>query len=82
MYTVRAMNQNNRRKDFVPVYIFIDCTTSLRHYNSINPRTASITHYHEEGEDTKRKQTFQWDMFFSATFQCSKLLQHVFQIQK
>ena len=71
MYTVRTMNQNNRRKDFVPVYIFIDCATSLKHYNnyyfSINPRSAFIVHYHEEGNNIKRKQTFQChycDMFF------------------
>ena len=70
MYTVRTMNQNNRRKDFVPVYIFIDCATSLKHYNnylSINPKSAFIVHYHEEGNNIKRKQTFQChycDMFF------------------
>ena len=63
MYTVRAINQNNRRQDFVPVYIFIDCATSLKHYNnyyfSINPRSAFIAHYHEETKNTKRKQTSQ-----------------------
>ena len=70
MYTVRAMNQNNRRKDFVTVYIFIDCATSLKHYNnyyfSINPRSAFIAYYHEEDKNIKRKETFQChysDMF-------------------
>ena len=63
MYTVRAMNENNRRKDFVPVYIFIDCGTSLKHFDnyyfSINPKSAFIAHYYKEGKNTKRKQTFQ-----------------------
>ena len=63
MYTVRAMTQNNKKKDFVTVYTFIDCATSLKYYSnyyfSINPRSAFIAHYHEEGRNTKRKQTFQ-----------------------
>ena len=65
------MNQNNRRKGFLPIYIFIHCTTSLKHYNnyyfSINPRSAFIAHYHKESKNTKRKQTFQChycDMIF------------------
>ena len=71
MYDVRAINQNNRRKDFVPGYVFIDCTASLKHYNNyyfyINLRSALIVHYHEEGKNSKRKQTFKGhycDMFF------------------
>ena len=81
MYTVRAMNQNNRRKDFVTVYIFIDCATSLKHYNnyyfSINPRSVFIAHYHEADKNIKRKQTFQChycDMFSRYK---NKFIRHV-----
>ena len=52
MLTVRALNQDQRRKDYLPVYIFIDCTTNLRHYNNYyffeNPKSAFVAHYEEE----------------------------------
>ena len=77
------MNQNNRRKDFVPGYIFIDCATSLKHYNnyyfSINPRSAFIANYQEEGLNIKRKQTFQChycDMFFRYKNKFITLVKH------
>ena len=48
MYSVRAMNQDNRRKDYLPVNIFIDCSTSLKHFNnyyfSRNPKSAFVAH--------------------------------------
>ena len=28
------MNLNNWRKDFVPVYIFIDCAAGVEYYNN------------------------------------------------
>ena len=49
MHPVLAINQNNRRKDFVPVYIFIDCATRLKLFNyyyfSINLRSTFISIY-------------------------------------
>ena len=71
MYTVRAMNQDSRRKDYLPVYISIDCATSLKHYNnyyfSSTSNSAFIAHYHEQGKKHEEK----WDPSMS-------LLQHVF----
>ena len=71
MYTVRALNQDSRRKDYLPVYIFIDCATSLKHYSnnyfSDNLKAAFVAHYEEEGKNTKIKETYQcdyWDLFF------------------
>ena len=62
MLTVRAINQNTRKKNYLPVYIFIDCATSPKHFNnyfSNNPKSAFVTHYVEEGKNTKRKETYQ-----------------------
>ena len=33
MYIVRAMNEDSRRKDFIPIYIFINCAVSIEHCN-------------------------------------------------
>ena len=81
MYIVRAMNQDDRRKDYLSLYIFIDCATILKHYSnyyfSRNPKSASVAHYEEEGKKTKRKETFQChycDMFFRYR---KKFLKHV-----
>ena len=58
-YTVRAMNQDSRRKDYLPVYISIDCATSLKHYNnyyfSTTSNSAFIAHYHEQGKKYEEK---------------------------
>ena len=70
------------RKDFVLVYIFIHCATSLKHCNNyyfpINLSSAAfIAHYHKEGKNTKRKQTLQchhWGMFFRYK---NKFIKHV-----
>ena len=71
MYIARALNQDKKRKEYIPVYIFIDCATGLKHYNnyyfSVFPKSPFMAHYHEEGKNTKRKQTFRChyrDMFF------------------
>ena len=71
LYTIRAMNQDSRRKNYIPVYIFIDCAFSVKHYNnyyfSTNPKCAFIVHYHEEGKNTRSKESFQchyWNTFF------------------
>ena len=57
MLTVKALNQDQRRKDYLPVYIFIDCATSLRHYNNYyfreNLKSAFVAHYEEEKKNTK-----------------------------
>ena len=59
MYTVRAMNQDSRKKDYLPVYISIDCATSLKHYNnyyfSSTSNSAFIAHYHEQGKKHEEK---------------------------
>ena len=64
------MNQNNRKEFCSCLYIYI-LIVQQEHYNnyyfSINPRSAFIAHYHKEGKNTKRKQTFQChycNMFF------------------
>ena len=58
-YTVRAMNQDSRRKDYLPVYISIDYATSLTHYNnyyfSTTSNSAFIAHYHEQGKKHEEK---------------------------
>ena len=60
MLAVRALNQDQRRKDYLPVYIFTDCTSTLRHY--------------EEEKNTKRKVTHQCqycDTFFRYKHKCT-----------
>ena len=83
MLTVRALNQDQRRKDYLPVYIFIDCTTSLRHYNnyyfSENPKSAFVAHYEEEKKNTKRKETYQChycDTFFRYKHRYTKHIKY------
>ena len=62
MHTVTVLNQDSRRKDYLPVYLFIDCATSFKHYNNYyflnNLKSAFAAHYEEEGKNTKRKKTF------------------------
>ena len=83
MYTVRALNQDSRRKDYLPVYIFIDCATSLKHYSnnyfSDNLKAAFVAHYEEEGKNTKIKETYQchyWDLFFRCKAKFTKHVKH------
>ena len=71
MYIVRTIYQESRRKDYIPIYIFIDCAVSFKqfdnYYFSKNPKAAFIAHYYEEGKNTKMKETFQChycDIFF------------------
>ena len=56
---VRALNQDQRRKDYLPVYILIDCATSLRHHNnyhfSENPKSAFVAHLRGGEKNTKRR---------------------------
>ena len=82
MLTVRALNKDQRRKDYLPVYIFIDCTTSLRHYNnyyfSENLKSAFVAHYEQEKKN-KRKETYQrhyCDMFFRYKGKYIKHINH------
>ena len=83
MLTVRALNQDQRRKDYLPVFIFIDFATSLRHYNnyyfSENPKSAFIAHYEEEKKNAKRKGTYQChycDTFFRYKYNYTKHIKH------
>ena len=69
------------KKKYLPVYICIDCATSLKHFNkyyfSKNPKSAFVAHYMEEGKHPKRKETHQChycDVFFRYK---SKFNKHV-----
>ena len=71
MLTVRAINQDRVKKNYLPVYLIVDCATSLKHFNiyyfSNNPKKAFVAHYAEESKNTKRKETSQChycDKFF------------------
>ena len=83
MYTVRAIYQESRWKDYIPIYVFIDCAVSFKHFGnycfSKNPKAAFIAHYHEEGKNTKMKETFQslfWYIFFRYKGNFLKHIKH------
>ena len=63
MYTVRALHQDSPKKDFLPVYLFIDCSVSLCHFDtfyfSVSPKTAFVAHYTVQGKKTQLKETYQ-----------------------
>ena len=63
MYIVRAMNEDSRRKDFIPIYIFINCAVSIEHCNNFYFLTrlqrAFAMHYEPEHKNTKIKEAFQ-----------------------
>ena len=72
MYIVRAMNEDTRRKNYIPIYIFIDCAVSIEHFDnfyfSARPQRAFIMYCELENKNTKIKETFQChfcDNFFS-----------------
>ena len=73
MYIVRAIYQESWQKDYIPIYIFIDCAVSFKHldnyYFSKNGKAAFIAHYQEEDKNTKMKETFRCHYFdfFSGT---------------
>ena len=62
IYIIRAMNENTRRKDYTPIYIFIDCAVSIEHFDnfcfSTRPQRAFVTHYELQNKNTKIKETF------------------------
>ena len=71
IYIVRAMNEDTRRKDYVPIYIFVNSAVSIEHFDnfyfSTRPQRAFVTHYKLENKNTKIKETFQChycDIFF------------------
>lgn len=83
MYTMHGMNQDSRGKDYLLVFVFIDCATSLKHYNnyyfSTNPKSVFIAHYHEEGKNTRTKDTLQChycNMFFRYKRKFNKHIKH------
>ena len=63
IYIVRAMNEDTRRKDYVPIYIFVNSAVSIEHFDnfyfSTRPQRAFVTHYKLENKNTKIKETFQ-----------------------
>lgn len=54
MYVVRDYNETGRRKNFTPIYIFVDCPVSHDHYDnyyfSISPKSAFVAHYEKKGK--------------------------------
>ena len=54
MYVVRDYKETGRRKNFTPIYIFVDCPVSHDHYDnyyfSISPKSAFVAHYEEKGK--------------------------------
>ena len=81
MLTIKAINQDLRKRNDLTVYIFIDCATSLKHfknyYFSKNPKNTFVAHYMVEGKHPKRKETHQCyycDVFFRYN---SKFNKHV-----
>ena len=63
MHTIRSIFHNTVRKEYKPVYIFIDCSVSMKHFGNfcfyIDPRSAFIGHYSDEGRNTKRNPAYQ-----------------------
>ena len=61
MYIVRAMNEDTRRKDYTPIYIFINCPVSIEHFDSFYFYTrlqrAFVTHNEPQNKNTKIKET-------------------------
>ena len=83
MFTVRALNQDKKRKNYLPMYIFVDCATSLKHYNNHyffeNPKITFVAHYEDENKNAKRKETYQChycDMFFKHKSKYNKHIKH------
>ena len=71
MYIVRAMNEDTRRKNYIPIYIVIDCAVSIEHFDnfyfSARPQRAFVMHCELANKNTKIKETFQChfcDIFF------------------
>ena len=62
MHVVRALNETSRRKNFTPVYIFIESPVSKEswdnYYFSSNPKSAIAAHYNQ-GKKIKQKEIFQ-----------------------
>ena len=63
MHTIRSIFHNTVRKEYKPVYIFIDCSVSMKHFGNfcfyIDPRSAFIGHYSDERRNTKRNPAYQ-----------------------
>ena len=88
MLTVRAINQDRVKKNNLPVYLFVDCATSLKHFNiyyfSNNPKSAFVAHYAEESKNTKKKETSQChycDTFFRYRSKYNKHINIVLVVQ-
>ena len=58
---MRAINEDSRRKDFITIYIFIDCAVSIEQFDnfyfSTRPQRAFVPHY-KQNKNTKIKEIF------------------------
>ena len=77
------MNEDTRRKDYIPIYIFIDCAVSIEHFNNFyflrRPQRAFVTHCELENKNTKIKETIQChccDIFFRYLSKYKKHIAH------
>ena len=90
MLTVKVLNQDKlkKKKKILPIYIFVDCGTSLKHFNNYyfwnNPKSAFLAHYEQQGKNTKRKETSQCrycDTCFSIGVSTTSTLNIVLVVQ-
>ena len=85
MHTIRSISHNTVRKEYKPVYIFIDCSVSMKHFDnfyfSIDPRSTFIGHYSDDRRNTKRNPAYQChycDCFFRYWKKSNKHIKHCF----
>ena len=84
MHTIRSISHNSVRKEYKPVYIFIDCSVTMKHFDnfcfSIDPRSTFICrHYSDEARNTKRNTAYQChycDCFSRYWKKVSKHIKH------
>ena len=95
MHTICSISHNSVKKEYKPVYIFIDFSVSMKHFDnfyfSIDPRSAFIGHYSDEGKNTKCNPAYQchycdyffryWKKFNKHMKHCSRCLGFVYTFQ-
>ena len=83
MHTIRSISHSSVKKEDKPASIYIDCSVSMKHFDNfyftIDPRSAFIGHYSDEGRDTKRNTAYQChycDCFFRYWQKFNKHIKH------